>query len=172
VAPHYRSRIDYSDAALRENAVAYQRIEGFVIRAVERVGAGDPGALPAAFVAAMDDDLNTSGAFAVVHETVRVGNTALADGDDDAARVALAEVRSMLGILGLDPLDPAWSGPVGSSSLEGVIDGLVALALEQRAAARTRKDWAAADAVRDQLKAAGINVEDTPQGPRWTIGKD
>jgi cysteinyl-tRNA synthetase len=172
VAPHYRSRIDYSDGALRENATAYQRIEGFVTRAVERLGAGDPGALPAAFVDAMDDDLNTSGALAVVHDTVRVGNTALADGDDDAARTALAEVRSMLGILGLDPLDPAWSGPAGSSSLEGVVDGLVALALEQRAAARTRKDWAAADAVRDQLKAAGVNVEDTPQGPRWTIGKD
>jgi cysteinyl-tRNA synthetase len=172
VAPHYRSRIDYSDAALRESAVAYQRIEGFVQRAVERVGPSGVGELPEAFVSAMDDDLNTSGALAVVHETVRDGNTALAAGDDTAAATALASVRAMLGVLGLDPLDPAWSARGGSSELESVVDSLVALALEQRAAARARKDWAAADAVRDQLNAAGITVEDTPQGPRWTVGKD
>ena len=57
----------------------------------------------------------------------------------------------------------------GSAELPGVVDALVALALDQRAAARTRKDWAAADAVRDQLKAAGVVVEDTPNGPRWTV---
>jgi cysteinyl-tRNA synthetase len=74
----------------------------------------------------------------------------------------------MLETLGLDPLAPQW-GTSGGSELRGVVDSLVALALEQRAAARTRKDWAAADAVRDQLKAAGVVVEDTPHGPRWTI---
>jgi cysteinyl-tRNA synthetase len=74
----------------------------------------------------------------------------------------------MLDSLGLDPLSPQWTA-AGSSELRGVVDSLVALALEQRAAARTRKDWAAADAVRDQLKAAGVVVEDTPTGPRWTV---
>jgi cysteinyl-tRNA synthetase len=170
-APHYRSRIDYSDDALCEAAVAYRRIEGFVQRAVERVGAGVPGVLCADFVAAMDDDLNTSGALASVHEIVRDGNTALAAGNDEVARGALAAVRGMLDVLGLDPLDVQWSGTGQGGDLRDVVDALVALALEQRTQARARKDWAAADAVRDRLRHAGIVVEDTPHGPRWTIGE-
>jgi cysteinyl-tRNA synthetase len=171
VSAHYRSRIDYSDEALREAAVAYRRLEGFVARAVERVGAGESGDLPAAFGAAMDDDLNTSAALAVLHDVLRDGNTALTDGDDAAVRVALGSVRAMLDVLGVDPLDPAWTGGDQGGDLRGVVDSLVALALEQRAQARGRKDWAAADAVRDQLKHAGVVVEDTPHGPRWTIGE-
>jgi cysteinyl-tRNA synthetase len=171
-APHYRSRIDYSDDALREAAVAYRRIEGFVQRATERAGAVAPGAVPTAFAAAMDDDLNTSGALAVLHESLREGNTALATGDDAAVRDALAAVRAMAGILGVDPLDGPWAAEQGAhQDLKPVVDGLVALALEQRAQARARKDWAAADAVRDQLKNAGVQVEDTPAGPRWTVGE-
>jgi len=168
VAPHYRSTIDYSDDAVREAAKAYQRIENFAHRAVETVGRVEPGVLCAEFVAAMDDDLNTSQAFAAVHEVVREGNGALAAGNDVAVRGALASVRAMTGVLGLDPLDPVWAA-AGGSALAPVVDGLVALALEQRAAARARKDWAAADAIRDQLRAAGVVVEDTPSGPRWTV---
>jgi cysteinyl-tRNA synthetase len=174
VSVHYRSRIDYSDEALRESAVAYRRIEGFVARAVESVGAIPAGDLPVAFAEALDEDLNTSGAFAVVHEAVRAGNTALAAGDDAGVRAALGSVRAMLDVLGLDPLDPAWSvastGGTPGEELREIIDSLVALALDQRAQARSRKDWTAADAVRDQLNSAGVNVEDTPHGPRWTIG--
>ncbi|MDW5325466.1 cysteine--tRNA ligase [Plantactinospora sp. KLBMP9567] len=171
VAPHYRSRIDYSDESLRESAVAYRRVEGFVRRAVERVGAGTLGELPAEFGAALDDDLNTSAAVAVLHDTVRDGQIALAGGDDAGTRAALAVVRAMLDVLGLDPLDPAWSTNGQDGELRSVVDSLVALALEQRAQARSRKDWAAADSVRDQLKHAGVVVEDTPHGPRWTIGE-
>ncbi|MFB9239784.1 cysteine--tRNA ligase [Plantactinospora siamensis] len=170
VAAHYRSRIDYTEEALRESAVAFRRIEGFVQRAAERVGAGAPGALPAGFAAAMDDDLNTSAALAVLHDVLREGNSGLAAGDDAAVRDALAATRAMLDVLGLDPLDPAWTGGEPTDDLRSVVDSLVALALEQRAQARARKDWPAADAVRDQLKRAGVVVEDTPQGPRWTIG--
>jgi cysteinyl-tRNA synthetase len=165
-APHYRSMIDYSDEALNEAASAYRRLEGFVQRASERFGDVAPGDLPAGFVEAMDDDLNTSRALAVVHDTVRDGNAALSAGEDASA--ALSSVRGMLGVLGLDPLDPQWTATAGSG-LTAVVDSLVALALEQRAAARARKDWAAADAVRDQLKQAGVTVEDTPSGPRWTL---
>ncbi|RQX14604.1 cysteine--tRNA ligase, partial [Micromonospora chalcea] len=129
------------------------------------------GDLPAAFVAAMDDDLNTSAALAALHEVVRDGNTALTAGDDVTVRTTLASTRAMLDILGVDPLDPAWTGGGRTDDLRGVVDSLIALALEQRAQARGRKDWAAADAVRDQLKQAGVVVEDTPQGPRWTIGE-
>jgi cysteinyl-tRNA synthetase len=169
-APQYRSVIDYSEESVREAASAYRRIEGFAQRAVERVGVVEPATLPDEFVEAMDDDLNTSKALAVVHEAVRDGNAALASGADAGVARALAAVRAMLDILGLDPLSPQWSAARGGDArLRGVVDALVALALEQRAAARTRKDWVAADAVRDQLKQAGITVEDTPHGPRWTV---
>jgi cysteinyl-tRNA synthetase len=171
VAPHYRSRIDYSDESLRESAVAYRRVEGFVRRAADRVGAGKLGDLPDAFGAALDDDLNTSAALAVLHETVKNGQLALNGGDDEGTRTALAEVRAMLDVLGLDPLDPAWDGDGQDGDLRGVVDALVELAIEQRAQARARKDWATADAVRDRLRKAGVVVEDTPQGTRWTIGE-
>lgn len=175
--PHYRSIIEYSEESLREAGAAYRRIEGFVQRAGERVGAdtGSP-VLCADFAAAMDDDLNTSRAVAAIHEVVRVGNAALADEDDTATRGALASVRAMLGILGLDPLDPMWRGGPATGgageNLRTVVDQLVALALEQREAARARRDWPAADAVRDQLKQAGVLVEDTPRGTRWTLASD
>jgi cysteinyl-tRNA synthetase len=170
-APHYRSRIDYSDDALREAAVTYKRIEGFVRRAAEVVGPGRPKDVPPEFAAAMNDDLNTSAALAVVHDTIREGNTALAASDETSVRGALTAVRAMLGVLGLDPLDPAWGEREPGGDLKPVVDSLVALALEQRAQARARKDWAAADSVRDQLKYAGVQVEDTPTGPRWTVGE-
>jgi cysteinyl-tRNA synthetase len=170
--PHYRSVIEYSEEALHEAAAGFQRIEGFVTRATELVGEVEPSVLCAEFAEAMDDDLNTSAAFAAIHEVVREGNTALAAGNKSAAAGALASVRAMLGVLGLDPSDPAWATRAPDQGLRSTVDALVALALEQRTAARERKDWAAADAVRDQLKQAGVVVEDTPHGPRWTIGSD
>jgi cysteinyl-tRNA synthetase len=171
--PQYRARIDYSEAAVHEAAAGYRRLEGFVSRAVELVGAVDPGTLPPEFEEAMDDDLNTSRALAVLHDLVREGNSALAAGDHTKAAEALSRARAMLGVLGLDPLDPGWhtDGGAGTQDFRQVIDSLVALALDQRSQARERKDWAAADAVRDQLKQAGIVVEDTPHGPRWTVGE-
>ncbi|SEP09192.1 cysteine--tRNA ligase [Trujillonella endophytica] len=172
VTPHYRSTIEFTDAALQEAGVAYRRIESFVRRAVERFGDVALAGRPAAFDAAMDDDLRTSAAMGVVHDTVRDGNGALDRGDDAAATAALAAVRAMLAVLGLDPLDPRWAGAGGSDDrLTEVADGLVRLALEQRQAARARKDFTTADAVRDQLTALGVQVEDTPAGPRWELSR-
>jgi len=170
VAPHYRSTIEFTDAALDEAVVAYRRLESFVRRAAERVGAdaGSP-VFCAAFTEALDDDLGTPAAVAGIHEAVRHGNTALADGDDTAVAGALGSVRAMLGVLGLDPLDPQWATGSSDEQLTHVTDGLVSLALEQRQAARARKDFAAADAIRDQLTSLGVSVEDTPQGPRWEL---
>ena len=169
VAPHYRSVIDYSDEALAEAAAAYRRLEGFVTRASELVGTQPPlGPLCADFVAALEDDLGTPAALAAVHEVVRSGNTALAAGDRAALTGALASVRTMLGVLGLDPLEPQWTvGP--DRGLRGVVDRLVEVALEQRQAARARKDYQAADEIRARLAAAGVQVEDTTQGPRWVL---
>jgi cysteinyl-tRNA synthetase len=168
VAPHYRSMIEFTDAALDEAAAGYRRIESFVKRAVERVGATAEVTIPDAFRAALDDDLGTPAAIAVVHDAVRDGNTALAEDDDATTAATLAAVRGMLGVLGLDPMDPQWTA--GSDhGLAAATDGLVALALEQRQAARARKDFAAADAIRDQLTTLGFSVEDTPHGPRWEL---
>ncbi|HSV67826.1 MAG TPA: cysteine--tRNA ligase [Mycobacteriales bacterium] len=172
VAPHYRSLIDFTEEALAEAAAAYRRLEGFVRRATEVVGPELPaGVLCAEFAAAMDDDLGTPAALAAMHEVVREGNVALAAGDRTALAGALASVRAMLGVLGLDPLSPQWTGSASDGrGLREVVDRLVAVALEQRQVARARKDYQAADSIREQLSAAGVMVEDTPAGPRWTIG--
>ncbi|MHB1433170.1 MAG: cysteine--tRNA ligase [Streptosporangiaceae bacterium] len=168
---HYRSDIEFSAAALEEAVAAYRRIEGFLIRAAEQAGVGSPSAdagLPAAFTAALDDDLGVPQALAVVHEAVREGNTALAAGDTAGTAKQAAAVRAMLAVLGLDPFGAPWAGG-GDSGLRDVVGALVQVALDQRQAARARKDYAAADAIRDELAAAGIAVEDTPAGPRWEL---
>jgi cysteinyl-tRNA synthetase len=175
---HYRSGIEYSPAALHEAVAAYRRIEGFVTRAAELTGAsdgpapspgGDGAVLPAEFIAALDDDLAVPQALAVVHDALRRGNNALTSGDKEAAAASLATVRVMLGVLGLDPLASPWAGGSADVGLRDVVDALVTVALGQRQAARDRKDYQAADAIRDSLHAAGILIEDTPEGPRWEI---
>jgi cysteinyl-tRNA synthetase len=175
---HYRSEVDYSPAALAEAVTAYRRLEGFVIRAAELLA--DDGAaadlatvssssLPAAFSAAMDDDLAVPQALAIVHESVREGNAALAAGDVAGTAKRLGEVRAMLAVLGLDPLAAPWAAGQAGGDLRPVVDALISVALDQRQAARARKDFAAADAIRDQLLEAGVLVEDTPRGPRWEL---
>jgi cysteinyl-tRNA synthetase len=172
---HYRSTIEYSPDALDEAVTAYRRIEGFVTRAAELSGdAPDPAAagrdaLPPAFAAALDDDLAVPQALAVVHDSIRDGNNALANRDRVTAAAALAQVRAMLGVLGLDPLAREWATAGADHDLRTVVDALAGVAAEQRQAARDRKDYEAADAIRDRLHAAGILLEDTPDGPRWTI---
>ncbi|HEU5005540.1 MAG TPA: cysteine--tRNA ligase [Jatrophihabitantaceae bacterium] len=170
-AAHYRSAVDFSPEAMDEAAAAYRGIENFVQRALEalRDGSGAMGfqtTLPPEFAAAMDDDLGVPQALAVVHNTVRAGNTALASGDLVGVRRAFSALLIMTDVLGIWP--PAWAGS-GTSDLTPVIDALVQVAMTQRTNARERKDYAAADAIRDQLSAAGIVVEDTPSGPRWTL---
>ena len=163
-AAHYRSNIEYSEASLDEAAAAYRRIENFVDN-VQGLGAVAAGELPARFAAALDDDLGVPAALGVVHETVRAGNSALADGDKDAARDALAQVLAMTSVLGIDPT--SWRAT--TADLSPVVDALVGVAVAQRAAARDRKDYAAADAIRDSRADAGIVVEDTAEGTRWSL---
>jgi cysteinyl-tRNA synthetase len=129
----------------------------------------NPGDIPQAFAEAMDDDLGTPAALAVLYDAVREGNRQLAAGED--ATATAAQVRAMLDVLGLDPADPAWpSSGRGDAKLTSAVDALVSGLLEQREAARRAKDFATADAIRDRIKAAGIEVEDTPTGPKWTLG--
>jgi cysteinyl-tRNA synthetase len=169
---HYRSGIDYSAEALAEAAAAYRRIEGFVTRAAGATADSLPlaSSLPGAFVAALDDDLAVPQALAVIHENVTEGNTALAAGDLAGAAKQAESVRAMLAVLGLDPSAAPWATASGAG-LRDVVDALVGVALDQRQAARARKDYATADAIRDQLQGAGIVVEDTAAGPRWELAR-
>ena len=166
--PHYRSVIEYSDGAVAESVVALERIDNFVRRASEVVGT-TPERVPAEFVAAMNDDLGTPAAVAVLHNAVREGNLALDAGDQDSSAERLGEVLGMLTVLGLDAGSQAWEQPGVDQRLAAVVDGLIAELLKQREAARERKDFASADAIRDSLAEVGIEVSDTPQGPRWKL---
>nr|WP_218849098.1 cysteine--tRNA ligase [Nocardioides perillae] len=179
VAAHYRSHVEFSFEALEEAAVAYRRLEGYVDRAAAALGLAPAqlpadGELAADFVAAMDDDLGTPAAVAALHEAVRQGNKLLSEpatAGGEAGRAHLASVLAMLDVLGLHPHDPAWpsAGSGADDKLTAAVDALVAGLLEQRAQARAAKDFATADAIRDQVAAAGIEVEDTPDGPKWSL---
>ncbi|WP_370617649.1 cysteine--tRNA ligase [Mumia sp. Pv 4-285] len=180
VAAHYRSVIDYTEESLAEAATTFQRIEGFVRRATEATGAATDlvelgGAVTPGFAAALDDDLAVPTALAQVQELVREGNKQLAAGESErfALVSTLASVRRMLDVLGLDPFAAQWAdGADGSGAERKALGTLIDALLEQRTAARAEKDFATADRVRDQLKAAGVEVEDTPAGPRWSVGGD
>lgn len=188
---HYRSQLDYSPSSLEEARAAVERIDRFVERAAAAVhgavaggavpsgavpsgavlsgaGTGDATEVPGAFAAAMDEDLNVPQALASLHETVRAGNVALDAGDTRAATAALAQVTLMTSLLGLDDAGAGTQAPAASAA-EAALDVLVRGRLEARAAARTAKDWAASDALRDELAAAGIDVADGADGVSWTL---
>ncbi|MDP9643674.1 cysteinyl-tRNA synthetase [Actinopolyspora lacussalsi] len=170
VVPHYRSTVEFSDEGLEEAVATFRRIESFLHRVVQRTGEVAPSGVTEEFAAAMNDDLGTPQAIAAVHNVVREANSALDAGEDEAAREGAARVRAMLDVFGLDPLAPHWAGREGASdeahrALSALVDDL----LEQRSQARADRDFATADAVRDRLHACGIAVEDTPDGPMWTL---
>jgi cysteinyl-tRNA synthetase len=171
VAAHYRSMIEYSEHALAEAGTTFRRLEGFLERGLALAGPVEPQAVPPAFAQAMDDDLAVPAALAVLQQVVREGNALLADGPFDALRDHVGQVRGMLDVLGLDPYAQPWASRAGGEgdALRGVVDTLVSVLLDQRAQARDRRDFAAADAIRDRLAAAGVVVEDTAAGPRWTL---
>ena len=173
---HYRSVLEFSESSLAEAASAFERIEGFLERALEAgetvgdsVGGGD---LPAAFAEAMYDDFSVPQALAVLHSTVRAGNSALDSGEaPEALRLARATL-AMLDVLGINPRSEEWSGAgsgSGSGAAESALDALVSALAAERAEARAAKDFATSDAIRDRLLGAGIALEDTPNGTRWSL---
>jgi len=81
---------------------------------------------------------------------------------------AFAEVAVMTGVLGIDPLDPAWHSAAGGAEALA-LDALLQSLITQRADARADKDWAAADRIRDAVAAAGITLEDTNDGTHWSV---
>lgn len=191
----YRSMLEWSDQALVEAQAAYDRVSNFIERAGVALG-GQPSReevtavsaddLPADFVAAMNDDVNVSGATAAIFTAIRSGNTLLSQLADRAdsetakaeAREALLAVRAMLDTLGLDPLAEPWvsAGAAGGaadgtaeSPEHAALEALIAEQLNARAEARKAKDFAKADQIRDALTEAGIAIEDGPQGSTWSL---
>ena len=160
---HYRSMLEFSFEALAESATAFKRIEAFLSRAAAVLGKEVDILIADEFKAAMNDDLAVPQALAFIAESMRIGNSA-ADDKKIIAKTA-GEIRGALSILGCDPQDQAFAT---SKSNDLAMDGLIKLALEQREAARERKDFKAADQIRDQIASLGITVEDTPNGPRWS----
>ncbi|MEK6648711.1 MAG: cysteine--tRNA ligase [Actinomycetota bacterium] len=165
---HYRSMLEFSPAALEESATAFRRIESFLHRATEILGHEPMPTLSQTFINAMNDDLAVPQALALISEALRIGNTAITVGDKKVLESSANEIRGALEVLGCDPFDAVFAH-IGESDLTVVLDGTIQLALAQRASARARKDFAASDAIRDGLTALGITIEDTPQGPRWSI---
>ena len=165
---HYRSMLEYSPEALQEAATNFKRIENFLHRATELVGAQPTPRINSEFTAAMNDDLAVPAALATISENLRLGNQAITDNDIAAVSKNADEIRGALEILGCDPFDVAFASS-GGSDLTEALDGVIKLALAERASARERKDFAASDAIRDGLAALGITIEDTAQGPRWSI---
>ena len=164
---HYRSMLEFSFEALEESSVNFRRIEGFLQRAKGLLKSDIQPSISAQFTAAMNNDLAVPQALADISELVRIGNTAITENDLTTLAKSASEVRGALEILGCDPFDPIFAD--SSNSKSEILDGLVSLALEQRNAARARKDFAASDAIRDSLTALGVTIEDTPTGSRWTV---
>ena len=164
---HYRSMLEFSFEALEESSVNFRRIEGFLQRAKGLLKSDIQPSISAQFTAAMNNDLAVPQALADISELVRIGNTAITENDLTTLAKSASEVRGALEILGCDPFDPIFAD--SSNSKSEILDGLISLALEQRSAARERKDFAASDAIRDSLTALGITIEDTPTGSRWTV---
>jgi cysteinyl-tRNA synthetase len=166
---HYRSMLEFSHEALAESAIAFGRIESFLNRSVEILGVLPTPVISDAFAAAMNDDLAVPQALAGISEALRLGNIAITAGDKSGIATSANEIRGALEILGCDPFDPAFVSAGAGEDMTAALDGTIKLALAQREAARVRKDFAAADAIRDGLIALGITIEDSAQGPRWSI---
>jgi cysteinyl-tRNA synthetase len=167
---HYRSMLEFSHEALAESATAFRRIEGFLTRATEILGAAPTPVISQGFTDAMNDDLAVPTALAGISEALRLGNSAITSGDKSVIAASASEIRGALEVLGCDPFNPTFAIS-GGADLTDALDGVIQLALAQRTAARDRKDFAASDQIRDGLTALGINIEDTAQGPRWSISQ-
>ena len=160
---HYRSMLEFSFEALAESATSFKRIEAFLSRAESVLGKEVELLIAPEFAAAMNDDLAVPQALAFIAESMRIGNSSTED-KKVIAKTA-GEIRGALSILGCDPKDAVFAS---SKSNDPAMDGLIKLALDQREAARLRKDFATADQIRDEIAALGITVEDTANGPRWS----
>ena len=162
---HYRSVLDYRPSSLQEAATAIERVEAFLAATQDLLKPGRE--VPQAFAEAMDDDVNIPRALAVLHEQTRAGNAALAAGED--ASEAANAVMAMAEVLGLAQL-MSFNAEGTSGAEHEALDALIQAVLAERADARAQKDWAKADAMRDLLASAGVQVKDGANGSSWSVG--
>lgn len=162
---HYRSILDYRPSSLQEAATAIERVEAFLAATQDLLKPGRE--VPQAFAEAMDDDVNIPRALAVLHEQTRTGNAALAAGED--ASEAANAVMAMAEVLGLAQL-MSFNAEGTSGAEHEALDALIQAVLAERAEARAQKDWAKADAMRDLLASAGVQVKDGANGSSWSVG--
>ena len=165
---HYRSMLEFSFEALDEAVVSFKRIENFLNRAKELLGSTPEIEITQELSDALNDDLAVPQVLAQISEWLKLGNSALSASDKAQVAKYASYIRAALSIIGTDPFDSAYSSS-SSADLTGAVDGLISLLLEQRSAARARKDFAAADQIRDQIIAMGISIEDRADGVRWSI---
>ena len=172
---HYRSVLDYHEGVLDEAESAMSRIETFIEKASRRLGqspvlglAEIRTSLPAAFANAMDEDLAMPAALAALHDEVRAGNSAIDSADDSALAASLRAVIAMTTVLGINPLDWAAS-TAAANGTEQALDSLIQALIAERNLARENKDFAKSDAIRNQLQAAGIALEDAADGTHWSV---
>jgi len=183
---HYRSALDFGAEAIERQRPALERIENFLVRARQAAGdaapavpearvgyASAPVEVPEEFAAAMDDDLSIPRALAVVFDTVSAGFRQLEAGADPRQlAVTIAQVELMLDILGVNPTSATWAAEASGAeagAAEGALDVLVRALADERLEAKAQKDYGRADAIRDRLAAAGIGLEDTPDGYRYQL---
>ena len=168
---HYRANLEYHDGILAEAKANIDRIETFLRRAID-VGMDmstwiDP--LPVIpfisekFYSAMSDDFNVPAGLAILHEAIREGNAAIDARELFAVEHAMTRVISIVNVLNINPLAPQWAR---TSNIDEV---LVQKLIDDRNAARARKDFAAADAIRDELTKMGVTIEDAAGKTNWSV---
>jgi cysteinyl-tRNA synthetase len=168
---HYRKELNYTDDALRGALEGARRIAELRRRLVEAAAGGVPGEAPpegpvleVKFRAAMNDDLNTPEGVAALFTFAKSANRALDERAWTAAQAgsALAGLDRVLGVFDILP------SPIQTdASLADWVEGKLA----DRQAARRSRDFGRADAIREEILARGIELEDTPAGTRWRVAR-
>jgi cysteinyl-tRNA synthetase len=156
---HYRAPLDWSDDLLKQAQASLDRLYGAVLRLKDVEAA--PASAPGAFLTALSDDLNTPAAIAELSALATAANVAKKPTDQAKAKANLLAAAHLAGFLAEDPAK--WFRASFGEHAALAIDMLV----EQRFAARARKDWAEADRIRDALAEKGVEVMDGPSGSTW-----
>jgi cysteinyl-tRNA synthetase len=170
LSTHYRQQFNFTFEGLEAAKGAVERLRNFMRRLQDASGKGSGeeiaelmGKVQVGFGEAMDDDLNVSVALAVLFDFVRDVNNLL-----DANAVSQAEAKQ---VYALTASFDKVLGVIGKVEAEVALPKEAEVLIRKREEARKSKDWKTADAIRQQLKAMGIVIEDTAQGVRWKIEK-